>query len=67
MGTGSGPSNAIAIDGIPFSTSGDSTGFASKVSLGTGPDVFFKYMGTQVRREGKSWQMIKEREVLELT
>ena len=48
-----GPNDAIAITLLPFSTTGDSTGFLSTVALGGGPDVFFVLPGVvEVRRIG---------------
>ena len=46
---GDGPDTAIVIDALPFSTSGDSTGFTSTVSLGGGPDVFYTFTSAEVR------------------
>ena len=41
--TGDGPATAIVIEELPFSTSGDSSGFLDTVPLGGGPDVFFSF------------------------
>ena len=49
MMTGDGPNTAFVIDALPFSTSGDSTGFTSTVSLGGGPDVFYTFTSAEVR------------------
>ncbi len=55
--TGGGPGNTplspIPIKNLPFSFSGDSTGFSNTISLGGGPDVFFTFTTTPtVRRAG---------------
>lgn len=35
--------NPIVIEQLPFSMTGDSTGFTSESNLGDGPDVYFSY------------------------
>ncbi len=41
---------AFLIEKLPFSTSGNSAGFTSTISLGSGPDVIFAYTSAEVRR-----------------
>ena len=51
--TGNGPDDAIVIEALPFSTSGDSSLFTSTVTLGGGPDVFYVFTSeTMVRWMG---------------
>ena len=56
---GNGPDDAFVIEELPFSTTGDSTGFTSTVSLGFGPDVFYTFTSaTEVKRK---WEFPKSR------
>ena len=46
-----GPNDAIVIGSLPFSTTGDSTGFSNAVDLGAEPNAFFAFTGrTEVRQ-----------------